>query len=103
LQHNHPVARDAETAIRNELLFRDANAKIAERRDRLDAGARLTPFLCECEDERCTEIVRLARDEYERVRSDPAWFVVVPGHPTIGEPTGFAGDGWLCVTKAGKL
>jgi hypothetical protein len=47
--------------------------------------------------------VRLSGDEYTRVRSDPAWFVVVPGHPTVGEPTGLAGDGWVCVTKQGKL
>jgi hypothetical protein len=92
-----------ETAIRNELRFRDANAKIARRRDGLDAGDRLTPFICECEDEQCTAIVRLSGDEYTRVRSDPAWFVVVPGHPTVGEPTGIAGDGWVCVTKQGKL
>jgi hypothetical protein len=103
VQHNVPVARDTETAMRNERLFREANAKIAERRDALDAGGLRTPFLCECEDERCTAIVRLSRDEYARVRSDPAWFVVVPGHPTIGEPTGLSGDGWACVTKAEKL
>lgn len=97
------MARDVETAIRNELLFREANERIAERRDELDAVEGLTPFLCECEDEACTAIVRLAPDDYRRVRDDPACFFIVPGHPTIGDETDHRGDGWICVTKEGKL
>ena len=97
------VARDAEVALRNEKLFREANERIAERRDELQIDEGLTPFLCECEDEACTEIVRLSVDEYRKVRARELTFVVAPGHPTRGEPTGFDGDGWLCVSKEGSV
>jgi hypothetical protein len=97
------VSRDAETALRNERMFRDANEQIAARRDELELVETPTPFLCECEDEECTAIVRLAADEYRRVREREHTYVVVPGHPTIGDPTGLAGEGWLCVTKEGKV
>ena len=97
------MGRDEATAIRNERLFRDANERIAERRDDLELVDGLTPFLCECEDETCTEIVRLDVSDYRRVRREPFTFVVVPGHPTIGEPTDLAGDGWVCVTKEGRV
>lgn len=97
------MGRDIETAIRNERMFRDANEQIAARRDDLELVDTTTPFLCECEDETCTAIVRLSPDDYRRVRERELTFVVVPGHPTIGDPTELAGDGWLCVTKEGKL
>jgi hypothetical protein len=97
------VARDADIALRNELLFRDANEQIAARRDELEVNDTRTPYLCECEDDGCTAIVRLHPEEYRQVRAENHRFVIVPGHPTIGEPTGLSGDGWVCVTKEGKM
>jgi hypothetical protein len=97
------VTRSRETAIHNELLFRDANEKIAERRDELNAVEGLTPFLCECEEEGCTAIVQLTVGDYRRIRGDTATFVIVPGHETLGEETDLRGDGWVCVSKAGML
>ena len=97
------MGRDIETAIRNERMFRQANEQIAARRDDLELIDSKTPFLCECEDEACTAIVRLSVDEYRTVREREHTFVIVSGHPTIGDPTGFAGEGWLCVSKEGKL
>lgn len=41
---------------------------------------RPVPFICECEDERCTQIVRLTLAEYEQVRRDAIRFAVSPGH-----------------------
>jgi hypothetical protein len=102
-RENPVVARDVETAIRNERLFREANERIAERRDELDVVDAPTPFLCECEDEACTAIVRLGAEDYRRIREQPYTFVIVPGHPTIGFPTELAGDGWQCVSKEGKV
>ena len=87
----------------NESVFREANERIADRRAELTAVDGPTPFLCECEDERCTALVRLTLDEYERVRSEATQFVVVPGHPTGGEiEEGAGGDGWVCVRKHGR-
>jgi hypothetical protein len=37
-------------------------------------------FMCECGDVTCTSVIRLKPDEYERLRIDPAQFVVLPGH-----------------------
>jgi hypothetical protein len=93
------VGRSEEQAERNERTFREANERIAQRRAELTAVDGRTPFLCECEDEACTAIVQLALEEYVRVRDDGGPFVIVQGHPTRGRPTGFEGDGWICVRK----
>ena len=39
------------------------------------------PFLCECADDGCTELLPLDLDEYDRVRAEPAHRVTLPGHP----------------------
>jgi len=60
----------------NEAFFRALN-------DRLERGTQdVQPLivLCECADEDCTKRIELTRVEYEDIRSDPAQFVVVPGH-----------------------
>ena len=63
----------------NEALFRAANERIAdwEERDRAEAAE---PYFCECADPECREKVKLRGSDYERVRSNPAHFFVVPGH-----------------------
>ena len=38
------------------------------------------PFLCECPEPECTEIVQLSMDEYEAVRRQPTSFLQVPDH-----------------------
>jgi hypothetical protein len=68
-------ARIAETQAR----FREAN-------ERIEATAYNTqllgpvPFICECANADCTEIVRLELDEYESARQNPRRFFVEPGH-----------------------
>lgn len=37
-------------------------------------------FLCECGDPACTKPVSLTLAEYERIRSQPTHFGVLPGH-----------------------
>jgi hypothetical protein len=48
------------------------------------------PFLCECADERCTEIVRLSLEGYEDVRSHPRRFFNAPGHEQLSVRAGAA-------------
>jgi hypothetical protein len=48
------------------------------------------PFICECADERCTEIVRLSLDGYEDVRSHPRRFFNAPGHEALSVGAGAA-------------
>lgn len=93
------MGRSEEQAERNERVFREANEKIADRLVELEAVDGRTPFLCECEEETCTELVRLTLDEYGHVRAHERRFVIALGHPTRGEPDGFGGDGWICVRK----
>jgi hypothetical protein len=68
------------------------------------------PFVCECPNQTCAEIVRLSFDEYETVRQYPRLFFNVSGHEitsvtagaerilavvgnlTIVEKIGIAGD-----------
>lgn len=62
------------------------------------------PFICECADRTCMEIVRLSLDEYEEVRTHPRRFVTAPGHQALSVEAG-AGvvvgshDGFVLVEK----
>ena len=65
----------------NQSAFRAAN----ERLRRAAASHRFretdrVPFICECADEQCREIVMLALADYEHIRAHPAWFLLVTGH-----------------------
>jgi hypothetical protein len=40
------------------------------------------PFVCECPERNCAEIVRLSFDEYEAIRQYPRRFFNVSGHET---------------------
>lgn len=75
-----PVADLREQRIaENEALFRAANERVAdwEERDRPEA---VESYFCECADAECNAKVKLRGSDYERVRSNPARFFVVPGH-----------------------
>jgi hypothetical protein len=71
----------AEKVARNNAAFRTANETIAAAAEDhgLDDG-RPAPFICECSDPRCTEIISLTLTEYKRVRSNPRWFAHASGH-----------------------
>jgi hypothetical protein len=69
----------AERVGRNEALFRSSNERIEDAAEEVEIREGV-PFLCECADESCTAIVRLGLDVYERVRSDSAAFINLPGH-----------------------
>lgn len=75
---------DVERIARNDATFRHANERIERAAEQADVE--LVPFLCECADERCTEIVRLTLTDYEAVRADPRWFLNVPGHERGSQP-----------------
>ena len=67
-----------ERVARTESLFREVNERIAESVQRFEA--RVGDFVCECADPACTHRLEVPLDEYERVREDPARFVLAPGH-----------------------
>jgi hypothetical protein len=71
----------AEKIARNNAVFRDANDEIdAAAADHGLVDGRPVPFICECSDVRCTQIILLTLREYSRVRSNPRWFAHAPGH-----------------------
>jgi hypothetical protein len=68
-----------QRAARNEALFREVNENIA----RLDERHRSVTgpvFVCECADPECVEQLTITPDVYQRVREQPRWFLLIPGH-----------------------
>ena len=63
---------------KTESQFREVNERIAESAD--DVGLQQVDLVCECADPECGHRIEAALDEYERVRSDGARFVVAPEH-----------------------
>jgi hypothetical protein len=94
-----------QRAARNEALFREVNENIA-RLDETHGDADGSVFVCECANPECTERLTVDADTYRRVREEPRWFLLVPGHEDaqlervverqpdylIVEKTGGAGD-----------
>jgi hypothetical protein len=69
----------------NEAAFREANEQIRAVERDLEPPLERVPYLCECDDVRCHEPIRLTADEYERIREDGATFLIVPGHSSDGD------------------
>ena len=93
---------NAERVAKNDAVFRRANEQIERAAETYDVEP--APFLCECADERCTEIVRLTLEEYEAVRSHPRRFLHAPGHESSGEHVRVVANrgNYLVVEKVGK-
>ena len=98
---NHAAVTPSEArAAKNEVSFRKANERLGEKRRELAVGGK-TPFLCECSDPHCTEIVQLTFAEYEHVRSNPTWFLIAAGHEADATATIKEHDAYTVVEKAG--
>ena len=68
---------------RNEALYRSVNEKIEEiSRGFGPAVDETMRVICECGQLDCLQELELDVGTYERVRSDPTLFIVVPGHDT---------------------
>jgi hypothetical protein len=93
-----------ERIAQNEAMFREANerAKAWEERHRLEGEVEL--YFCECANPECREKVALGEADYERVRSDPRRFVIVPGHELPDVETVIEQDeGWAIIEKAPEV
>jgi hypothetical protein len=75
----------AERIARNEAIFRDANEGVRRAAAEYGVETRHLPFICECADPRCTHVALLDIAEYERIRSNPRWFMNVPGHEVAAQ------------------
>ena len=84
---------------RNEAIFRIGNERMADWEERHQNGER-ERYMCECAEPDCREKVELTRSQYEYVRSDSCWFVVVPGHEVPDVETVIdTHEGWNVIEK----
>lgn len=74
------MERSAKRRAENESTFRKANEKLERKVIDLELSGHPTPYICECDDERCTTLVSLTVEEYEAVRANPRGFFVAPAH-----------------------
>jgi hypothetical protein len=61
----------------NQALFRDVNERIEAGKQGRTAWVTISPWVCECVDETCTERIMLTLEEYEELRANPTHFAVV--------------------------
>jgi hypothetical protein len=76
---------DQEKRAANEAAFREANERIRAVERELDPPLDHVPYLCECDDVSCHELIQLTAPEYEHVRESGAAFAIVPGHSSQGD------------------
>ena len=81
-------------------MFREANerAKSWEERHPPDGDSEL--YFCECANPQCPDKISLSKADYERIRSNPRHFVVVPDHEIPDVETVIErNEGWAIVEK----
>jgi hypothetical protein len=81
----------AERIARNDAIFRHANESIGAAAEAEEIEDRV-PFVCECADPACRELVPMTTEEYREVRQDARWFLNVPGHEASAQ-------GWAQVVR----
>lgn len=92
-----------ERIARNQATFREANERINAAAGAYDVAMRV-PFICECADPTCSEVVRLELSEYGEIRADSRRFLNVPGHQAAAQGAGVVveeRDGYVIVEKIG--
>jgi hypothetical protein len=99
------VDRQTEERIaRNDATFRDTNERIGQAAEAIGIDDGVLPFICECADLSCTDVVLLDREEYEAVRANPRWFLNAHGHQRAAGPAAEvveSYDRYLVVQKVG--
>ncbi len=64
----------------NEAIFRNVNEQIEGINKALSEMTQTMDIVCECAEITCAERIMVTVPAYERVRSDPTLFFVLPGH-----------------------
>jgi hypothetical protein len=105
-EEQQAVRRSGERVASNDDIFRKANEQIRKKAEEFATRQlQRLPFICECAEESCTEVLRISAEDYERVRSDPRLFINAPGHDAAAQ--GWAAvvehhDGYVVVEKLGR-
>jgi hypothetical protein len=64
----------------NEAVFREVNERIREVGKAFAVVEERLDLICECGQADCAERIQVPATEYERLRSVPTHFAIVPGH-----------------------
>jgi hypothetical protein len=92
-----------ERIARNDATFREANERIGAVAEAYGLSDPV-PFICECAEVRCTELIQMPLEDYGYVRGNPRWFINVPGHEVAMRGAGSVveeREGYLIVEKEG--
>ena len=73
------MSEAAQQDARNQSLFREVNERIGQLANGSDVGGH-DSYICECDNQSCTELMKLSRVEYEAVREHANRFAVLPKH-----------------------
>lgn len=65
---------------KNEALFREVNERVEQLNESFATVTDTFEVICECGDAGCVTQISIARDAYERVRTDATLFIVAAGH-----------------------
>jgi hypothetical protein len=86
LQQQQATRRTGERVAFNDDIFRKANEEIRDHAEKFATHElERLPFICECAEESCTQVLQVPRDEYERIRLDPRLFINAPGHDAAAQ------------------
>jgi hypothetical protein len=66
-------------AAKNQSLFREVNERLKEVDQRIRSGAYEEDAICECANDECSERLSISQAEYDSVRKNPTWFIVLAG------------------------
>jgi hypothetical protein len=64
----------------NEALYRTVNERIEGLNQAFGTLTNTMTVVCECGDGVCADQIEIEIADYERIRSDPTHFIIVPGH-----------------------
>jgi hypothetical protein len=73
-----------EQAVRNSLLIREVNQRVADLSDSWNDGDP-REFLCECGDEACIQVIPVTRADYQAAREHSGRYLITSDH---GEDAG---------------
>ena len=89
-------------AAKTQNLFRHVNERLEAINRESNAVTETVAFVCECSDERCTDQIEMALEDYESLRSTANRFAIMRGHeqPDV-EGIVEENDAYVVVEKAG--
>ena len=83
----------------NQRRFRLANEHIDRARVELGFDGDAVPFLCECPDRSCTDLLPLTPVEYAHARAGRDRFILLPGHVPEDEDVVERNNRYVVTTK----